>query len=78
MRTTIRYIRRKSEKTTDIEIDRLRLEKGKKFSLHYDFGDDWMFVINVQKIDEEKEYSAPYVIRGNGNVVQYPNYDDIE
>jgi hypothetical protein len=38
--------------STNIEIDRLELEKGQKFSLHYDYGDGWMFTINVQKIEE--------------------------
>lgn len=33
-----------------IKIYRPDLAKGQNFSLHYDFGDDWMFTIHVQEI----------------------------
>ena len=33
------------EPSTDIILDKIGLYKGQKFSLHYDFGDDWMFTI---------------------------------
>lgn len=40
--------------STDIEIDKTGLAKGQKFSLHYDsYGDDWMFTLHVQKVEEE-------------------------
>lgn len=32
---------------TDITLDELGLIEGQKFSLHYDFGDDWMFAIRA-------------------------------
>lgn len=35
---------------TDIKIEKLDLAKGQNFSFHYDYGDDWMFTIHVQKI----------------------------
>jgi hypothetical protein len=54
------------------------LEKGQNFSLHYDFGDDWMFTIHVQKIGEAKEYAKAKVIKQKGEVQQYPDWDDDE
>ena len=42
-----------------------------KFSLHYDFGDDWMFTITVQNISETSEKIAPNVIKGKGSIEQY-------
>lgn len=34
----------------NIVIDTMELYEKQKFSLHYDFGDDWMFTIDVVKI----------------------------
>jgi len=66
------------QKSTKEKIDRLHLVKGQKFSLHYDFGDDWMFVIAVQGIDETAENIVPYVSKGKGLLEQYPDWDDFE
>lgn len=68
----------KFQRSTKEKIDRLRLVNGQKFSLHYDFGDDWMFVINVQRIEEAEEKTAPCVIQGKGSVAQYPDWDEFE
>jgi hypothetical protein len=62
--------------STDIKIDKLELEKGQKFSLHYDYGDDWMFTINVQKIEETDGMVKSTLIRSKGDVEQYPSWDD--
>jgi hypothetical protein len=62
--------------STDIKIDKLELEKGQKFSLHYDYGDDWMFTINVQKIEETDGTVKSALIRSKGEVEQYPSWDD--
>jgi hypothetical protein len=62
--------------STDIKIDKLELEKGQKFSLHYDYGDDWMFTINVQKIEEADGPVKSILIRAKGEVEQYPSCDD--
>ena len=64
------------EPSTKIAIDRLKLEKGQNFSLHYDFGDDWMFTIHVQKIEKEEEETVPKVIKAKGEIEQYPLWDD--
>lgn len=65
-----------SHNETAIKIDALRLYKGQNFSLHYDFGDDWMFTIHVNKI-EEVEGRVPYrLLRSKGELQQYPSWDD--
>jgi len=64
------------EPSTEIKLERLHLEKGQNFSLHYDFGDDWMFTIHVQKIEEETEKHVPMVLKAKGKIEQYPSWDD--
>lgn len=64
--------------STNIAIDKIGLVKGQNFSLHYDYGDDWMFTIHVQKIEEESKESEPRLIKSKGEVEQYPSWDDWE
>ena len=65
------------QRTTDhVTIDQLNLAKGSKFWLHYDFGDDWIFVITVQKVEEAETVEFPKLLRGKGEVEQYPDWDD--
>jgi hypothetical protein len=62
--------------STAIPVDEIGLSKGQNFLLHYDFGDDWAFVIHVNKIEEEADedfHSA--VLRSKGSIEQYPEYD---
>lgn len=59
-------------------VDKLGLCKGQKFSLHYDFGGDWMFTINVTKIQEIADYHRPVVVKEKGVVEQYPSEWDEE
>ena len=61
---------------TDIVIDKIGLVKGQNFSLHYDYGDDWMFTIHVQKIEDETKTTSPKLIKSVGHVEQYPNWDE--
>ena len=63
------------EPSTRIKLERLHLEKGQNFSLHYDFGDDWMFTIHVQKIEEETEKRPSMVLKEKGEIEQYPSWD---
>ena len=58
--------------STDIALDKLKLNKGQKFSLHYDFGDDWMFTITVHKINEVEESFEPRIVKSKGQIQQYP------
>lgn len=62
--------------STKIILDKMGLSKGQNFSLHYDFGDDWMFTIYVQKIEELHKYKKPEVIKEKGYIEQYPEYED--
>ena len=61
--------------STDIALDKLKLNKGQKFSLHYDFGDDWMFTITVHKINEVEESFEPRIVKSKGQIQQYPYLD---
>ena len=61
---------------TKTKIDKIGLYKGQNFSLHYDFGDDWMFTIHVQSITQANEYFRPRLIKGKGKIKQYPSWDD--
>lgn len=64
------------EPSTDITLDELGLGKGQKFSLHYDFGDDWMFAITVSKISEAEEHFEPRIVKSKGYIQQYPDIDE--
>ena len=66
----------KGQPTTDIRIDKLELDKGRKFIFHYDYGDDWVFEILVQDIRDEKVRVIAHVTEEKGSVEQYPDYDD--
>ncbi|MCD7735797.1 MAG: plasmid pRiA4b ORF-3 family protein [Lachnospiraceae bacterium] len=66
------------QKSTKEKIDRLQIVKGQKFSLHYDFGDDWMFAISVQGIDETDKNIMPYITQEKGFLTQYPDCEEFE
>ena len=58
-----------------VKLSQFGLVKGHKFILHYDFGDDWMFHITVQKA-EEVENAPTRIIKSVGEVAQYPGCDE--
>jgi len=62
--------------STKVKVDRIGLVKGQNFSLHYDFGDDWMFAIHVQKITPESMENTVRVIKEKGHIEQYLDWDD--
>ncbi len=66
----------KGQPTTDIKLDTLGLDKGQKFIFHYDFGDDWIFEIQVQEIKIEAVRVIAHVTEEKGIVEQYPDYDE--
>lgn len=66
------------EPSTRVKVDKIGLEVKQKFSLHYDFGDDWMFTITVQKITETSENVVPTVIKEKGSIEQYPEWYEEE
>lgn len=52
--------------STDIKLDQLGLQKGQNFIFHYDFGDDWVFQIHVQKMQDEKARTIAHVTEREG------------
>ena len=62
--------------STAAAIGSLGLHKGQNFSLHYDFGDDWMFTIHVMQISETDAYHSPIIIKAKGEIEQYPDYGE--
>lgn len=73
--TTISPIPRTANSTA-AAIGSLGLHKGQNFSLHYDFGDDWMFTIHVMQISETDAYHSPVIIKAKGEIEQYPDYGE--
>lgn len=67
---------RKGKASTRVKLDEIGLDSKQKFSLHYDFGDDWMFTITVQKITETSEERMSRVIKEKGAIEQYPDWDE--
>lgn len=63
---------------TSITLDEIGLYKGQNFLFHYDFGDDWQFMIHVNKIEKCDEPTKWKYIKRVGDVMQYPSYDDEE
>jgi hypothetical protein len=61
--------------STAVPVNELGLCKGQNFLLHYDFGDDWAFVIHVNKIEVVEGNVDGRVIRSKGTIQQYPDYD---
>lgn len=61
---------------TKIKLDKLGLEVKQKFLLHYDFGDDWQFVVTVQEKEKTSLPRKASVIKAVGHVEQYPEYDE--
>ena len=66
------------DSATVIKIDKIGLVKGQNFSLHYDYGDDWMFTIHVNKIEETNASVESKLIKSKGKVEQYPSWEDWE
>lgn len=53
-------------------LTHLNPEKGTKFYFHYDFGDNWYFVIHVSKAEKDKSLSElSKCIKSVGKVYQY-------
>ena len=75
---TYQLIPEGDEPSTKIVLDNIGLFKGQKFSLLYDFGDDWMFTITVSKISEAEKSFEPRIVKSKGHIQQYPDYDEEE
>ncbi len=62
----------------DYEIGQiLGTDIGAKLTFLFDFGDNWEFVITLEKLlDDPKDLSARTVMHKGGHVEQYPDYDE--
>lgn len=61
---------------TKITLDKLDLIKGQKFLLHYDFGDDWQFVITVQAVERIEKTEKTTIIKSVGTIEQYSFWEE--
>ena len=57
-------------------LDELKLCKGSKFRLIYDFGDDWTFDIAVVERHEGSVKHGVELMDSKGTVEQYPDFED--
>lgn len=64
------------DQSADIPIDQLQLAENQKILYLYDFGDEWVFRILVQKIECEENYSKPVVVKSIGEIEQYHDYEE--
>lgn len=64
------------EKSTDIALSKLNLSLTQKFYFLYDFGDNWGFDIQVQKIYETSEHVIDGIVAVKGELEQYPEPED--
>lgn len=72
----MQYLTEDDETETNIKIDKLDLCKGQNFLFHYDFGDDWMFTVHVNKIEEVTGRIKTMLVGEKGSMEQYPDWDD--
>lgn len=63
---------------SDVALDALGLQVGRRFGYRFDFGDDWTHVVEVREIHESKpKGKLPRVIAEQGkSPEQYPDYDE--
>ncbi|MDY4116489.1 MAG: hypothetical protein SOY35_11520 [Blautia sp.] len=66
------------EPSADVTLDEVGLCKDQKFTLHYDFGDDWMFTITVSEIVEVQKDFKPRIVKANGNIQHYSDWDEFD
>ena len=64
------------ENGTNVKLGKLNLVPKQKFYFLYDFGDDWEFEIQVQKIYETNEHVINGIVSVKGELEQYPDCDE--
>jgi len=64
--------------TSEYAVGELPLYEGMELIFHFDFGDDWRFLLAVESItDENSSPQEATVIEQHGNPPeQYPEWDD--
>jgi len=62
----------------EIEIGTIPLEPGQTMELHYDFGDDWLFAVKLERIEPPgAKIKVPKILEKHGKPPeQYPGEDD--
>ncbi|MDB5333786.1 MAG: hypothetical protein JWP03_4937 [Phycisphaerales bacterium] len=62
----------------EVEMDELPLAVGEHMEFHFDFGDDWKFDMELEKIDPPSpKLKKPKLIESHGKAPeQYPNWDE--
>lgn len=63
------------EKSTGVAIDSLNLSEKQKFLYLYDFGDEWTFIITIQKISVVNEHHKAVIKETYGHLNQYAAYE---
>lgn len=64
------------QKSTNVKLRKLNLVLNQKFYLLYDFGDEWGFDIQIQKIYETEEHIIDGIVSVKGQLEQYPGEAD--
>ena len=64
------------EKKTKTKLYDLGFKKGMPFVFLYDYGDEWIFQLRVDEILDDSGNIVPSVDAAEGEVEQYPSYDD--
>jgi hypothetical protein len=64
--------------TDDVRVGEVPLAPGQSMTFHFDFGDDWMFDVQLERIDPpNKRLKAPRVLERHGKAPeQYPSWED--
>jgi hypothetical protein len=64
--------------TTEVTLGELPLEPGQSMTFWYDFGDDWMFDVKLERIEPPTtRIKAPRIMATHGRAPeQYPRYED--
>ena len=64
--------------TDEVLIRALPLELGQRMELHYDFGDNWRFAVNLERIEpRDAKIKAPGILEKHGkSPQQYGNGDE--
>lgn len=57
-------------------LEELNLKKGDRWLYLYDFGDDWMFDVTVEGIEEGRGNKKAQVLEGKGELEQYPEWNE--
>jgi hypothetical protein len=62
----------------EVTIGSLPLEPGQAMVFHFDFGDDWMFDVKLERIEPPgTTIKAPRIMEKHGKAPeQYPRWDD--